>query len=176
MNLPRYAPQFPLPPYSYVPGLFPHPVSDPRGHMAGQMPEAITLQPGEDWQAHPVYLAAIDLFNHGYYWEAHEAWEGLWHALGRKDADADFLKGLIKLAAAGVKAREGNESGVQRHALRAAELFRIVRDQRDDDRCGGLSLAWLIAQASETAARAPELINTSPEPVLRVLGFGLALA
>ncbi|TGQ49534.1 DUF309 domain-containing protein, partial [Mesorhizobium sp. M1C.F.Ca.ET.210.01.1.1] len=22
----------------------------------------------------------IDLFNHGYYWEAHEAWEPLWHA------------------------------------------------------------------------------------------------
>ncbi|MET2831203.1 DUF309 domain-containing protein [Mesorhizobium shangrilense] len=21
-----------------------------------------------------------DLFNHGYYWEAHEAWEPLWHA------------------------------------------------------------------------------------------------
>ncbi|MER9222262.1 DUF309 domain-containing protein [Mesorhizobium sp. M0644] len=22
----------------------------------------------------------IDLINHGYYWEAHEAWEPLWHA------------------------------------------------------------------------------------------------
>jgi uncharacterized protein len=20
----------------------------------------------------------LDVFNHGYYWEAHEAWEGLW--------------------------------------------------------------------------------------------------
>jgi predicted metal-dependent hydrolase len=176
MNLPRYAPEFPLPPYSYVPGLFPHPVSDPRGHMAGQMPEVITLQPGEAWQAHPQYLAAIDLFNHGYYWEAHEAWEGLWHALGRTGPEADFLKGLIKLAAAGVKAREGSVAGLQRHALRAAELFRIVRTQIDDDTYGGLALAGLIAQASEIAARASELVNNSREPVLCVLGFGLVLA
>ena len=51
-----------------------------------------------------------DLLNHGFYWEAHEAWETLWHAAGRKGEIADFLKGLIKLAAAAVKAREGNPS------------------------------------------------------------------
>ncbi|MER9856292.1 DUF309 domain-containing protein [Mesorhizobium sp. M0098] len=28
-----------------------------------------------------VFRWGIDLFNHGYYyWEAHEAWEPLWHA------------------------------------------------------------------------------------------------
>jgi hypothetical protein len=31
---PRYS-ELPLPPYSYVPGFTPHPVSDPRGHMHG---------------------------------------------------------------------------------------------------------------------------------------------
>jgi predicted metal-dependent hydrolase len=66
----------------------------------------------------------MDLFNHGYYWEAHEAWESLWHAAGRTGPVADFLKGLIKLAAAGVKVAEGNQDGARSHAKRAAELFR----------------------------------------------------
>ena len=68
----------------------------------------------------------VDLFNHGYYWEAHEAWEGVWHACGRRGRLADFLKGLIHLAAAGVKSREGNLNGVVKHAERAKELFEIV--------------------------------------------------
>jgi len=66
----------------------------------------------------------IDLYNHGYYWEAHEAWEALWHAYGRDVPEGRLLHGLIALAAAGVKAREGNRRGVVRHARRAAAIFR----------------------------------------------------
>ncbi len=36
---------------------------------------------------------------------------------------ADVVKALIKLAAAGVKVREGQEHGVRTHSRRAAELF-----------------------------------------------------
>ena len=42
---------------------------------------------------------------------------------------ADFLKGLIKLAAAGVKLREGNPRGVKRHAARAGELLRLTQQR-----------------------------------------------
>ncbi|WP_292396668.1 DUF309 domain-containing protein, partial [Mesorhizobium sp.] len=53
----------------------------------------------------------IDLFNHGYYWEAHEAWEPLWHTAKQSTQHRLFFKGLILLAAAArVKIREG-ESG-----------------------------------------------------------------
>src|SRR5438067_2220491 len=31
-DIPRYCRERPLPPYSYVPALNPHPMSDPRGH------------------------------------------------------------------------------------------------------------------------------------------------
>jgi len=55
-------------------------------------------------------------------------WEAVWIAAGRRGVAADFLKGLIKLAAAGVKCREGSRAGVQRHARRAEQLFRSVRD------------------------------------------------
>ncbi len=101
----RYCPERPLPPYSYVPGLSPHPVSDVRGHLFGKVePPAEELT--ASFASNATYLYAIDLFNHGYYWEAHEEWERLWHVAGRTGTTADFLKGLIKLAAAGVKLRE----------------------------------------------------------------------
>ena len=122
---PRYTDR-PFPPYSYVPGQTPHPVSDPAGHMFGQeMPKPPPLDPA-NWRASETYLYGVDLFNHGYYWEAHETWESLWHAAGRKGVVADFLKGLIKLAAAGVKLREGNTDGVKRHMKRAEELVSSV--------------------------------------------------
>ena len=151
---PRYVPQRSFPPYSYVPGKFPHPLSDPAGHSYGVPPVA-----GDD-----AFLQAVDLFNHGYYWEAHEAWESLWHAAGRTGPRADFLKGLIKLAAAGVKAREGNAAGVARHARRAVELFTSIRGDRQE----GCALPDLIALAAAIEQAAPRLINTSDEPVLRV--------
>src|SRR5438874_1948640 len=124
--IPRYFPDRPLPPYSYVPGLSPHPTSDPRGHSFGQREPKPKPLDETSYAANATYLYAIDLFNHGFYWEAHEAWEALWHAAGRHGPTADFLKGLIKLAAAGVKAREGRAAGVKQHAKRAEELFRGV--------------------------------------------------
>ena len=122
---PRYLPDRPFPPYTYVPGQAPHPIRDPAGHMLGEEPETPELFVEEWWNCEE-YLWGIDLFNHGYYWEAHEAWEGLWHAAGRTGPVADFLKGLIKLAAAGVKAREGSAVGRQRHLLRGSELLESV--------------------------------------------------
>src|SRR6059058_3393109 len=107
LNVPRYCPERPLPPYGYVPGLNPHPLSDPRGHSFGVRAESAEALEEPTFRDNATYLYAIDLFNHGFFWEAHEAWEALWHAAGRKGRTADFLKGLIKLAAAGVKAREG---------------------------------------------------------------------
>jgi uncharacterized protein len=57
----------------------------------------------------------VDLFNHGFPWEAHEAWEPLWFAAPRERAERALLQGLIHAAAAAVKARAG--------ALEAARGF-----------------------------------------------------
>jgi hypothetical protein len=40
----------------------------------------------------------VDLFNHGLYWEAHEAWEDAWTP-DRHGPDRGFYKGLIQVAA-----------------------------------------------------------------------------
>jgi predicted metal-dependent hydrolase len=110
------------------------------------------------WQECEEYLFGIDLFNHGYYWEAHESWEAVWHAAGRKGTAADFLKGLIKLAAAGVKAREGSAAGAQRHARRCRELLLAVESSAGstDGFYAGLSLRNVVNMADAIAAAATE--------------------
>ena len=44
----------------------------------------------EQWHLCRPYLYGIDLFNDGYYWEAHEVWEGLWHACGLRGQPRAF--------------------------------------------------------------------------------------
>lgn len=151
--LTRLVPEAPLPPYSYVSGRFPHPIRDPAGHSYGHsLREATPLDPA-NWQLSREYLLGCDLFNHGYYWEAHETWEGAWNACGRRGVEADFLKGLIKLAAAGVKVREGRPEGVARHGSRAGTLFRGVRTIVGSGRYLGLDLDMLIGFADRLTRR-----------------------
>jgi len=110
----------------------------------------------DDWRENEEYLYAIDLFNHGYYWEAHEVWEGLWHAHGREGTTAAFLQGLIKLAAAGVKVLQETDPGVTTHATRAAELFEQVQRETGTVRYAGMNLEHLIAFAKSIAGGSPE--------------------
>jgi uncharacterized protein len=156
-----------LPPYSYVPGFTPHPVSDPRGHLYGQEGHAtIALDPAR-WRESDEFLRAVDLFNHGYYWESHESWESLWHAAGRSGPVAVFLKALIKLAAAGVKAREGNPAGVERHSRRALELLAELCETLPESQVTycGLALTPLRGMARSLAFNSAERFAT-PQPTL----------
>ncbi len=160
---PRLVPDLVFPPYTYVPGQFPHPFADPEGHSYGMKPAICEPPDPNHWSASRSYLAGIDLFTHGYYWEAHEAWEGLWHACGRKGTTADFLKGLIQLSAAGVKVRQGQPDGVRNHARRAAELFAGVPRAK---RFMGLSVEELIARAKRVAECPPPDPGRHAAPVV----------
>jgi uncharacterized protein len=147
--IPRLLPDVPLPRYAHVPGRTPHPISDPRGHSYG-LHAAIPAAPDpEHWEACREYLRGLDLFNAGYWWESHEAWEGVWRACGRSGPAADFLKGLIKLAAAGVKRRQGQPDGVSSHARRAAALVKSAPTTP----FFGLDVPGLIALAESIALR-----------------------
>lgn len=129
---PRYVPSRAYPRYSYVPGLCPHPFSHPDGHSYGQHPSPSLPLTLDSWQSHLDYLWGFDLFNAGFYWEAHETWEAVWKATkasGTNPATGSLVclvQGLIKLAAAGVKRREQNPIGTQRHLSRAIELLRLA--------------------------------------------------
>jgi hypothetical protein len=151
---PRYLPDRPLPPYTYLPHAdprrrHPHPARDPGGHVRDGTPGPEIAGPPDPaaWRDTPAFLWGVDLFNAGYYWEAHEAWEELWRA-AEGDEAAALLHGLIKLAAAGVKAGVGNPRGTARHATAAAELFAPLAAQ------GHASLFGLDPRALKRAAEA----------------------
>jgi Domain of unknown function (DUF309) len=110
---PRYCPQRPFPAYRYVPGVHPHPVRDPRGHSHRPTPSR-TVHPAWEpsaWASLTAWLAGVDLFNAFFFWEAHESWEGLWAAKARDSAVAQFLQGLIQIAAALLKIHLGSLAG-----------------------------------------------------------------
>ncbi len=151
----RLAPELPFPPYAYTPkGAHPHPTRDPAGHSFARPATAVAPPQPARWDQCQLYLYGIDLFNHGYYWEAHEVWERLWQACGRRGVSADFLKALIALTAAGVKQRERSAGrGAQRHAARCRNLLEGVRRRlgRDETHYLGLELAALSAIARRLA-------------------------
>ena len=146
----RFLPEEPLPPYAYTPGRNPHPVRDKDGHSFSLLLPAPPAPDPERWQDSHDYLRGIDLFNAGYYWEAHEAWEGLWNACGRTGATARFLQALIALAAAGVKLRQGSAKGVAAHAVRAVSLFRSL----EQPRFMGLDIHTLVASVGRLGTEA----------------------
>ena len=100
----RYSSQD-FPPYRYVPGLHPHPTNSPEGHSYGEEDEEHEKWNSSLWRKNDDYLFGIDLYNYHYYWEAHEAWEGLWIASIRNSSEHRFLQGLIKCGAALLKIR-----------------------------------------------------------------------
>ncbi|MDA7978590.1 MAG: DUF309 domain-containing protein [Pirellulales bacterium] len=162
----RFLPDEPFPPYSYVPGKFPHPIRDPSGYSYGKEDPSTDVPDSIAWQECRVYLRGIDLFNAGYYWEAHEAWEQAWHACGRTGRDADFFKGLIKLAAAGVKAREANTAGAVRHARRAHQLLNGVAEALAIDETSvrhfGLNLVEVVTFAGNLVKDSTVLLPSGP--------------
>ena len=64
----------------------------------------------ENWRRHGPYLFGIDLFNEGFWWEAHEAWELPWRLSGAT-LQGSFLRGLTQLAASLLKWRLGAVKG-----------------------------------------------------------------
>lgn len=147
-----------LPPYTYVPGVTPHPISDPAGHMF-QDSEVL-----DSWTQKQVLAWGVQLFNAGYYWESHEVWEHLWIDLGRTTADARTVQGLIKLAACGVKCLEGNANGAQRHAGRSAEL--LATDSESP----------LLTEISITRARATAATAVQSPPLLPAVSDGVPVS
>ncbi len=171
-QLPRLVPGYSFPPYAYTPGLSPHPTRDPEGHnLKIEIESNDTFTPTQ-WEACESYLLGFDMFNHGFYWEAHEAWEALWQAIERKGRRAKLLKGLIKLAACGVKARQASNSGVIHLAGGALKEFKEV--YRENDNSGdymGLNLKALIAIAEKVKALDIKKYVVSGEHYPRVFEF-----
>lgn len=150
----------PFPPYRYLPGLSkslsgdtPHPERHPQGHLHLQpLPPSVRLE-RDHWRTNETYLYAVDLFNAGYWWEAHEAFERLWRLADSEASSRLLLQGLIQLAAAALKWRCQQSRGVSKLASSALSKLSRVR-ALEGDRFMGLGVSTLI-EATRTWAAAP---------------------
>jgi hypothetical protein len=163
----RYAPERPLPPYAYLPGgALPHPTQDPRGHShrSEPPPPADYLAP-ERWRENGDYLFGVDLYNAGFLWEAHEVWEGLWHAAKHDPAQADLLQGLIQCAAAALKVPMAQPGGLTRLARAGTERLEGVA-RRTSGTYMGLALFDFVRDFRAFAASQPATADERPRLAL----------
>lgn len=156
----RYLPNKPFPRYVFIPGENPHP-KKVGGHMEGEgdpMASPINMdQPSQN----EFLRYAIDLYNYGYFWESHVYFEAFWNAHGRVGSVADFLKGMIKLGAAGVKAQIDQRVQVKEHFERAVELFLSVKEREGDDFLG-FNLTELIQSINQCIETKSDQIFVRP--------------
>jgi hypothetical protein len=98
----------------------------------------------EGWAANEDFLFGVDLFNAGYFWEAHTFWERLW-ALGDTPPEIRrVLRSIIQTAAACLKVRQERHAGA-RKLLDRAQL------ESFDERELGIDLPALAREARRFA-------------------------
>ena len=115
--------------------------------------------PADQWQTSEDYLYGIDLYNFAYWWECHEIFEGLWHAVGRTSEQGNFFQSLVQLTAGNLKSFLGNSAA-------AHNLFRrgILRLQMVPPSYHGIDVLRL------TEALRTHLITPHPYAPLIALG------
>lgn len=110
-----------------MPGRAPHPTRDAGGHSFNQMPAALAPFDPALWRSCDPYLYGIDLFNCGFYWEAHESLEAVWVAAGRRTEAGRFIQGLIQIAVAHLKEIQGFDATAKKMALKGIEKLGVRR-------------------------------------------------
>jgi len=82
----------------------------------------------ERWRENTAWLFGVDLYNHGFAWEAHEVWEPLW--LRASDPRHKlFVQALIQCAASALKRALGEPSSSKRLAERACLKFAALESE-----------------------------------------------
>lgn len=95
----------------------------------------------ESWTSNEDFLFGVDLFNAGYFWEAHAFWERLWALEETSPEIRRVLQALIQTAAACLKVRQGQTAGARKLLDRAGlesldgrklgiDLHALARDAR----------------------------------------------
>lgn len=65
-----------------------------------------------------------DLYNQGLYWEAHEAWEEIWHT--KKGREWAFYQAMIHVAAGLLKINREQFEGAHSQLTRAQRRFQVA--------------------------------------------------
>ena len=99
LGVPRYSKRN-LPAYRHLPFWNPNPFHDRDGHSYGEKlspPQSFNV---ETWWDCDDYLYSVDLFNNGFWWEAHVYFKQLCLAAGQNSQPGRFILGLVLIAAA----------------------------------------------------------------------------
>lgn len=162
----RYAPDQPFPSYAFLPGRDPHPTRSSAGHSYSTEAEPpADYFESDDWRSNADYLYGCDLYNHGYLWEAHEAWEGLWHQCKHDASQTEFLQGLIQCAAASLKVRMQQPRGLAKlSAFGLERLERVIASE--GPLYMGLDVLDFVAAFREFAGSDPESPDERPRIAL----------
>ena len=141
-----------FPSYRHVPGLHPHPVAHPDGHShdpTGAHPPAGPLYDPARWRDMEDHLYGVDLYNAGFWWEAHEAWEGLWQQSDKRGVQGRFLQGLIQISAAHLKRHVDQPEGVERLLERARGHLAVpLATLSEGERYMGLDLHAFVSRVN----------------------------
>jgi len=73
----------------------------------------------DGWAENEDFLFGVDLFNAGYFWEAHTFWERLWAFEETPPEIRRFLRAIIQTAAACLKVRQRQTAGARKLLDRA---------------------------------------------------------
>ena len=121
------------------------------------------------WRDNPPYLFGVDLYNHGYLWEAHESWESLWHPTKPDELQARFLQGLIQCTAACLKVPMGQPKGLARLSeLGTGRLESVARESGGDYM--GLAIDDFVEALRDFADSEPESVVGRPTLRLAIDG------
>lgn len=164
---PRYSSLTQFPPYAFVPGRHPHPTRDPAGHSYGHDEPDGRYWPPEQWRDNQSYLLGVDLYNAGYFWESHEAWEALWMVAKLKDPEqGQFYQAMIQLSACVLKIPMGQPTGFAKLAQVGCERLMRVHEGVQGSYMG-LDLAEHIQAFERFASKEQPQLGDQPAVFLK---------
>ena len=107
----------------------------------------------------------MDLYNFAYWWEAHEAWEGLWHKA--EDTYRLFLQGLIQVSASLIKYHMRMLRPLRTLSTAGRDKLRQVVVECDDASGNYMGLNLPVFLDTADAFFAPFFAETVPETTYR---------
>ena len=140
----RYYPKLNFPSYRHIPGLTPHPISDPNGHSFNKNITDTTILTNNNWNSCSTFLYAIDLFNYAYFWEAHEYLEELWKNL-TNSSEKLLLQAIIQSAAALIKNYQNNTQGMIKLFTKSRQKFENIFTETGKNTLLGIRLDACIS-------------------------------
>jgi hypothetical protein len=167
--------RFELPSTPYLPGSGTEPDRSALEPLKALCPARVT---DENWTGNIAYLAGLELYQAGYFWEAHEVLEPFWMSCAPNSRERHLVAGLIQLANTCLKLRMCRPRA-------ASRLSEMVIDHLAEASSGGGPIlmgldckglleetrAWRSRMPAAVTARLPAGQLLAHRPVLELVEY-----